>query len=203
MPTKYKHRTIAIAASLCTGLIVSFGSASAASATPRSVGGVDHPSQVTGSASRYGTSAPLPKGVAAASPKAPTRDTGMTRIFAHNRAISRAAGLALQPPSPQGTPVVSNPGAATGFSGLSHLDQRLAGTGAYTNTQFSLEPPDQGLCVGNGFVIEPVNDAFAVYNESGTQLTATTALNQFYKRPPAVVRSTPPVFGDFLSDPKR
>ena len=199
---KYKHRTIAIAASLCAGLLTWYGSAAGASAAPRSVGGVDHPTQTTGSASLYGTSAPLPKDLATTSPKAPTRDTGMTRIFAHNRAISRAAGLALQPPSPQGTPVVSNPGAATGFSGLSHLDQRLAGTGAYTNTQFSLEPPDQGLCVGNGFVIEPVNDAFAVYNESGTQLTATTALNQFYKRPPAVVRSTPPVFGDFLSDPK-
>src|SRR6266852_4104390 len=143
MPTKYKHRTIAIAASL---------------------------------------------------------DTGVTRTFAHDPAASRAA--ALQPPSPPGTPVVNNPGAATGFNGLSHLDQRLAGTGPYTNTQFSLEPPDQGLCVGKGFVIEPINDAFAVYNESGTRLTATTALNQFYKRPPAVVRSTPPVFGDFLSDPK-
>jgi len=69
------------------------------------------------------------------------------------------------------------------------------------NTQFSLEPPDQGLCVGHGFVLEPVNDAFAVYNESGTRLTAPTALNQFYKRSPAIDRVTG-VTGDFLSDPK-
>jgi hypothetical protein len=114
--------------------------------------------------------------------------------------MNRAA-QALQPPSPRGTPVVSNPGAATGFNGLTHADQRGAGTGQYVNTQFSLEPPDQGLCVGHGFVIEPINDAFAVYNESGTRLTAFTALNQFYNRSPAVNRVTG-VTGDFLSDPK-
>jgi hypothetical protein len=165
------------------------------------VGGVDHPTQTTGSATRYGTSAPLPKGAATLAPKALPRDTGGTRTFVHHPAVSRAAGKALQPPSPPGTPVVGNPGAATGFNGLSHLDQRLAGTGVYANTQFSLEPPDQGLCVGNGFVIEPVNTAFAVYNGSGTQLTATTALNQFYNRSPAFNRVTG-VTGDFLSDPK-
>ena len=100
------------------------------------------------------------------------------------------AGQALQPPSPPGTPVVRNPGAATGFNGLSHLDQRNAGTGVYMNTQSSLEPPDQGLCVGNGFVVEPINVAFAVYSEGGRQLTAATALNQFYKRSPEIDRTT-------------
>jgi hypothetical protein len=107
----------------------------------------------------------------------------------------------LQPPSPRGTPVVNSPGGATGFNGLTHADQRNAGTGIYANTQFSLEPPDQGLCVGHGFVLESVNLALAVYNENGTRLTAPTALNQFYKRSPAIDRVTG-VAGDFLSDPK-
>jgi hypothetical protein len=120
-------------------------------------------------------------------------------LFARDPAASRAA--ALKTPSPPGIPVVNNPGAASGFNGLSHADQRLAGTGAYANTQPSLEPPDQGLCVGHGFVVEPINDAFAVYNESGTRLTAVNALNQFYKRSPAINRVTG-VTGDFLSDPK-
>ena len=198
---KYKHRTIAVAASLCAGLVTWFGPAGGASAAQRSAGVVDHPTQTIGSASLYGTSAPLPKGLATASPKAPTRDTGVAHPFTHNRAASRAAGPALQPPSPPGTAVVANAGGATGFNGLSHADQRLAGTGAYANTQFSLEPPDQGLCVGHGFVLESVNDAFAVYNDAGTQLTATTALNQFYKRSPAFNRVTGKT-GDFLSDPK-
>ena len=59
-----------------------------------------------------------------------------------------------------------NPG-FSGFDALDHADQRLAGTGKYANTQFSLEPPDQGLCVGNGFVVETVNTAFAVYDSKG------------------------------------
>ena len=51
-----------------------------------------------------------------------------------------------------------------GFLGLTHRDQRLSGTGVYTNTQFNIEPPDQGLAVGSGFVVEPVNNVIAVYS---------------------------------------
>jgi hypothetical protein len=39
------------------------------------------------------------------------------------------------------------------------------------------------------------------YSKSGTALTGTTALNQFYNRSPAIDRTTG-VLGDFLSDPK-
>jgi hypothetical protein len=89
-----------------------------------------------------------------------------------------------------------------GFNAINHLQQRRAGTGIYKNTQFTLEPPDQGLCVGGSFVLEAVNDALRVYDTSGSLLSAATALNQFYKLKPAFTRSTPPVFGDFVSDPK-
>jgi hypothetical protein len=184
--------------SLCTGLLVAFGPAAGATAAAKTAGGVDHPTQTTGSASLYGTSAPLPNGVAS-SARASAKDTGVPHLFSRDPQMNKAA--ALQPPSPPGTPVVSNPGGATGFNGLTHADQRNAGTGQYVNTQFSLEPPDQGLCVGHGFVLESVNLALAVYNESGTRLTAPTALNQFYKRSPAINRTTG-VTGDFLSDPK-
>ena len=50
------------------------------------------------------------------------------------------------------------------FNGLNHREQRLANNG----NQFSLEPPDQGLCVGNGFVMESINDALRVYDTAGT-----------------------------------
>ena len=91
-----------------------------------------------------------------------------------------------------------------GFDGLNHKDQRLAGTVGtdYENSQFSLEPPDQALCVGNGQVLEGVNNAFRVYGTSGTPLTAPTAYNEFFGFAPEVIRSTPPVFGDFVSDPR-
>jgi len=89
-----------------------------------------------------------------------------------------------------------------GFSGLTHRDQRLAGTGLYANSQFSLEPPDQGLCVGNGFVMETINTALAVYSaKTGVLLGGPTALNQFFSLAPEVIRPAGP-FGDFTSDPR-
>src|SRR5712692_3476524 len=73
-------------------------------------------------------------------------------------------------PSPPNNPIaLVNPG-FSGFSGITHLDQRNAGTGNFANTQFSLEPPDQGLCVGNGFVLDLVNTAFAIYSTTGVRL---------------------------------
>ncbi len=90
-----------------------------------------------------------------------------------------------------------------GFDGLDHRDQRVAGTGAFANTQFSLEPPDQGFCVGNAFALETVNTALAVYRkDNGALLAGPTALNQFFNLQPEVIRSATPVFGDFTSDPR-
>jgi hypothetical protein len=89
-----------------------------------------------------------------------------------------------------------------GFDGLTHKDQRNAGTGDYANSQFSLEPPDQGLCVGNGQVLETVNNALRVFDTSGTPLTDPTAFNEFFGFAPEIIRSDPPVFGDFVSDPR-
>ncbi len=52
----------------------------------------------------------------------------------------------------------SNPG-ASGFTGLTFQDQRTVDNG----NQTSDTPPDQGLCVGNGEVIEPVNTVFSIF----------------------------------------
>ena len=197
-PAPRRRWRLLLVPAICTGLAVAFGPAAGASVAAKA-GGVDHPTQTTGSASLYGTSAPLPPGAAASPLAAPAKDSGVAHMLSRDPRMNKAA--TLQPPSPPGTPVVNNPGGATGFNGLTHADQRNAGTGIYANTQFSLEPPDQGLCVGHGFVLESVNLALAVYNQSGTRLTAPTALNQFYKRSPAINRVTG-VTGDFLSDPK-
>jgi len=88
-----------------------------------------------------------------------------------------------------------------GFDGLSHYDQRFAGTGVYTNTQFSTEPPDQALAVGNGYVLEAVNAALAVYKTDGTVVAAPMPVNQFFGLAPAIIRSNL-TFGPSLSDPR-
>jgi hypothetical protein len=88
-------------------------------------------------------------------------------------------------------------------NGITHAEQRLAGTGIYINTQFSLEPPDQALAVGNGFVLEAVNTAVRIRSAAnGASLSAVVPLSQFFGLAPNIVRSTPPVYGPFVADPK-
>jgi hypothetical protein len=82
------------------------------------------------------------------------------------------------------------------FDGLNFRDQRTANGG----NQFSVEPPDQGLCVGNGFVLETVNDVLRVFDTHGNALTGVVDQNTFYGYPPAINRTTG-VFGPFVTDP--
>jgi hypothetical protein len=102
-------------------------------------------------------------------------------------------------PTPAGNAIAaSNPG-ARGFNGISHRDQRRADGG----NAFSLEPPDQALCVGNGVVLESVNLAVRAFSVTGVPLTATQSLNTFFGLSPAIMRPPNPLsFGTFLSDPK-
>ncbi|MHB8958104.1 MAG: hypothetical protein ACYDAN_00560 [Candidatus Limnocylindrales bacterium] len=111
------------------------------------------------------------------------------------------SGVPTVAPDPRPNRVASGNDGARGFNGLSHADQRLAGTGVYVDSQFSLEPPDQGLCVGNGYVVEAVNNAMAVYDRRGSMLSGPTALSQFFGLSPEVDRTTG-VIGEFISDPK-
>ncbi len=91
----------------------------------------------------------------------------------------------------------SNPEVNLSFDGLNFRQQRVANRG----NQFSVEPPDQGLCVGNGFVMESVNDVVNVYDAAGQQLLGVTDLNSFYGYPPAIKRGSPNKFGPSLTDP--
>ena len=83
------------------------------------------------------------------------------------------------------------------FPGLNHRDNRLANGG----NQFSSEPPDQALCVGPGHILEGVNTVFRVYDKSGGAASRVISYNEFFGYSPAIVRSSPPVFGAFLTDP--
>src|SRR5689334_2198812 len=107
-----------------------------------------------------------------------------------------APGAPTTAPNPAGNALAgANPGFA-GFAGLNHFQNRTASGG----NQFSLEPPDQGLCVGNGYVLETVNDVMRVFDTSGNALIAPTALNAFYGYAPAINRTTF-VRGPFVTDP--
>ena len=90
----------------------------------------------------------------------------------------------------------SNPQLLQSFNGLTHRDQRLANGG----NQFSIEPPDQGLCVGNGRVLETINDVLNVYDGAGNSLLGTTDLNTFFGYPAQIDRTTG-LQGQFVTDP--
>ena len=107
----------------------------------------------------------------------------------------------------------SNPEFQTEFEGLNLFQQRYARGG----NQFTVEPPDQALCVGNGYVVEAVNDVINVFNGSGQSVlpdnTATNIvagnptdvnhavdLNSFFGYGPAINRTTG-VRAQFVTDP--
>jgi hypothetical protein len=95
-----------------------------------------------------------------------------------NRSLSKQPASHPMAPDPTVTSATVSSSVAsvgTSFNGLTHRDQRLANGG----NQFSLEPPDQGLCVGNGFILETVNDVLRVYSTSGSALTNPIDLNTF------------------------
>jgi len=102
------------------------------------------------------------------------------------------AGSATQTASD--LPVITG-GAIFGFQGLSHLDQRLADSG----NQLTVEPPNPSIAVGNGFIVEGVNNAVRVYNQAGTPLLPVLSSNQWFGLPPALDRSTN-TFGPYPTD---
>src|SRR6266508_910232 len=133
--------------------------------------------------------------------------------YAGTISLSEGAGQGASVTS--GKKAKSNPTFNFGFEGLNHYQQRFARGG----NQFSLEPPDQGLCVGNGYVVETVNDVLNIFSPAtGASVlpdnTATNIvggfprnvnhavdLNSFYGYPPAIDRAHGNLRGQFVTDP--
>ena len=111
-----------------------------------------------------------------------------------NRSIARQRGAGEDIPGDDRQPAGAR--LLGSFDGLSFRDQRTANGG----NQFSLEPPDQALCVGNGFVLESVNDVIRVFDRDGRALSSVVDLNTFYGYLPAINRSTG-AYGPSITDP--
>jgi hypothetical protein len=67
--------------------------------------------------------------------------------------------------SANGSPLIAN------FNGTSSRDSEVTNFGA------EFEPPDQGLCAGNGFVVDMVNSAYNVYRPNGHLVTGPFNIN--------------------------
>src|ERR671928_1648805 len=128
--------------------------------------------------------------------------------------ISLTDGAGGGPSISSGKKAKSNPTFNSGFEGLNFYQQRYARGG----NQFSVEPPDQAMCAGNGYVVEAVNDVLNVYSQAtgASALPDNTAtnivsgfprnvnhavdLNSFFGYAPAINRSTG-IRGQFVTDP--
>jgi hypothetical protein len=130
-----------------------------------------------------------------------------------DRSLS-AGGAVAGATTTTGKKAKSNPQFNFGFEGLNLYQQRYARGG----NQFTVEPPDQGMCAGNGYVVEAVNDVMNVFSAStGASVlpdnTSTNIvgglprnvnhavdLNSFYGYAPAINRTTG-VRSQFVTDP--
>ena len=87
----------------------------------------------------------------------------------------------------------TNTGSTASWEGLNEANNdRTAG--------FSLEPPDQGLCVGAGRVLETINDVVRVYKTDGSTASPVVSLNAFFHYPEGFDPNTGQ-YGPFLTDP--
>ncbi|MDQ6876549.1 MAG: hypothetical protein M3082_02390 [Candidatus Dormibacteraeota bacterium] len=112
-------------------------------------------------------------------------------------ALSGPAASALAVPAPTPTAVSTTSGAVKSFTGITDYQQRYVASGG---NQFTVTPPDQGLCVGNGFVVETVNDTIRTFDTLGNALTNPIGLNAFYGYPYEINRTTG-IRGPFPTDP--
>lgn len=123
----------------------------------------------------------------------PTKLTMTNGTDAPGFVHSRGTRHLHQPGSSNLAPLVSSSSQVSntsqlleGFNGVSSRDS------AKTNFGAQFEPPDQGLCVGNGFVVEPVNSAYTIYRADGTVVAGPFNVNKLFDDG----------FRQFTSDPR-
>jgi hypothetical protein len=111
------------------------------------------------------------------------------------------ASAVIQPPAPKIPTVPSIPFASAnphffGFTGLTDLDSENV------NSNQSVEPPDRGLCAGNGTVVEMVNDAFVTYDTSGSgkPVFGPISLSHLFSAPPMDFLTNPRCYYDSVSN---
>ena len=108
-----------------------------------------------------------------------TPGSGPARIFAKGaRQLPGAHFSALEAVPAAGSSTASGSAAASrtlsNFNGTSSRDSQ------FTNYNLEFEPPDQGLCEANGFVLEPVNSAYRIYRTNGKSIRGPFNINDLY-----------------------
>jgi hypothetical protein len=96
------------------------------------------------------------------------RPRGVRRTRQNLATVTPASG---PPPAPASPLSGTSASLLANFNGVSSRDSGV------TNFGQEFEPPDQGLCVGNGFVVEMVNSAYTVYDVNGKAIAGPFNVN--------------------------
>jgi len=91
-----------------------------------------------------------------------------------NGHFSAAEAAPQAPASAAAAAAASTSSPLVNFNGVSSRDSQ------FTNFELMFEPPDQGLCEGNGFILEPVNSAYRIYNTAGKSLRGPFNINDLF-----------------------
>ncbi len=117
-----------------------------------------------------------------------TRSRGARRVPVHGSGSAGLRAPAARTASTTASTLLHN------FNGVSSLDS------AVTNYGAQFEPPDQGLCAGNGFILEPVNSAYRVYRPDGTSVVGPFNVNDIFNVGGEEFTSDPRCYYDHATD---
>ncbi len=109
------------------------------------------------------------------------------------RATPRSAGAAS---SHAGAPAAAAASSSISSSLLQNFNGTSSNDSRRTNFNQQFEPPDQGLCVGNGFVLEPVNSAFRIFKTNGHSLIGPSNVNDLFDEGSTQFTSDPRCYYD-------
>ena len=172
------NRIRRLAATAAAGvLVVAAAAAPAASAatTPRpgtSPGASASAAAATTQTGQPGRAALVPRTSQAATvAAASTRARGARRL--PKLAAAQTSPSAAAPTAATATAAPASALLRT-FNGTSSRDSQ------FTNYNATFEPPDQGLCVGAGYVLEPVNSAYRIFTTSGTSIRGPFNVNDLF-----------------------
>jgi hypothetical protein len=111
---------------------------------------------------------------------------GVRRLPSSRFSAAEAVPGASAPTSASAaTAATATSSALVNFNGVSSRDSQV------TNFNQKFEPPDQGLCKGGGFILEPVNSAYRIYRTNGTSLRGPFNINDLFNVGAAEFTSDP------------
>jgi hypothetical protein len=160
---------------LTLGMAVATGLATAAAGLTPAVAQASAPRgaapAVTYYAGARGVARLMPRGAPAIGPRASVQ---VISKGARQLPSGRFSATETVPGAPAGAAAPATSAALANFNGVSSRDSQ------FTNYNLKFEPPDQGVCKGNNFVLEAVNSAYSFYSSTGKLLRGPFNINDLF-----------------------